>query len=409
MSTSSSTQAKVFRVSADQFSETSSNGKQPDTLRLIRWFTPSLLDVFFCALLVGIFAQPHGIVSLLSDGDTGWHIRTGQLALQTGAIPQRDPFSFSLPRSAWFAWEWLADVLFALLWNWRGLAGVAAFSGCILAAAATAILARLLRQGSGLWIGLVVSLAAVSASSVHYLARPHVFSILFYTVALWVLAEDRQRQAPLLWLLVPLTALWVNLHGGFVAWLVTLGLLVAEYAAGRAWRGVRRYGLLGALCALASLANPHGWQLHLHVVRYLNSSWIMDHVAEFQSPLIRSEGMIVFAVLLLAAVALVSTRRPIQRNPGALLGLLALRSARHVPFFAMVAAPVVASAAAHYWSLLAERAGGNRLSESSGIWPGIGQLSPRQPVAARDGACGDRSPRPCRFPRRAFPGACRRT
>ncbi|MEO8369847.1 MAG: hypothetical protein ABI806_11655, partial [Candidatus Solibacter sp.] len=191
----------------------------PTALRLSRWLAPSLLDVFFCALLFGVFLQPQGVGSLLSDGDTGWHIRTGQLVLQTGSIPQTDPFSFSLPRKTWFAWEWLADVIFALLWQWRGLAGVTAFSGCILGLAATAMLARLLREGSGLWIGLAVALAAVSASSVHYLARPHAFSILFYTLALWVVVEDRERNGPTLWATVPLTALWVNLHGGFVAWL----------------------------------------------------------------------------------------------------------------------------------------------------------------------------------------------
>ena len=125
----------------------------PPPIRLTHWFVPSLLDVFFCALLFGFFLQPYGAGSLLSDGDTGWHIRTGELALQTGSIPQSDPFSFTLPRKTWFAWEWLADVIFALLWQWRGLAGVAAFSGCILGLAATALLARLLRQGSGLWIG----------------------------------------------------------------------------------------------------------------------------------------------------------------------------------------------------------------------------------------------------------------
>ena len=117
-------------------------------------------------------------------------------------------------------------MVFAETWRWRGLAGVAALAGAMLALAATALLARILRRGCGLWIGLGATMAAVSASSIHYLARPHVFSILFYTLALWILAEDRVRRGPLVWLLVPLTALWTNLHAGFVAWLATLGLLL---------------------------------------------------------------------------------------------------------------------------------------------------------------------------------------
>jgi hypothetical protein len=322
-----------------------------------RLLVPSLLDVFFLALLLAAFAHPQGLRSLLSDGDTGWHIRTGELVLQTGRAPVADPFSFSRPHQPWFAWEWLADVVFAVTWRWRGLAGVGALAGAVLALAATALLARMLRRGCGLWIGLAAALVAVSASSAHYLARPHVFSILFYTLAVWILAEDRLRRGPLVWLLVPLTALWVNLHAGFVAWLATLGLLLALCAARRDWSQVRRYGALLTLCTLASLLNPYGWQLHLHVARYLNSSWIMGHVQEFQSPQIRSEGMTVFALLLLATVALVPQTGRFEALLVLFWGFMALRSARHVPFFAIAAAPVLASGAAAYWERLASRAG----------------------------------------------------
>jgi len=324
---------------------------------LRRLLVPSLLDVFFLALLLSAFAHPEGMRSLLSDGDAGWHIRTGEMILETGRAPVADPFSFSRPGQPWFAWEWLADVVLAGTWRWRGLAGVAALSGAVLALAATALLGRMLRRGSGLWIGLGAALVAVSASSAHYLARPHVFSILFYTLALWILAEDRLRRGPLVWLLVPLTALWVNLHAGFVAWLATLGLLLVLCAAERDWSQVRRYGALAALCSAASLLNPYGWQLHLHVARYLSSSWIIDHVQEFQSPNIRSEGMVVFALLLLATVALVPETGRFEALLVLVWGFLSLRSARHVPFFAIAAAPVLASRAAAYWVRVASRAG----------------------------------------------------
>lgn len=295
--------------------------------------------------------------SLLSDGDTGWHIRTGELVLETGRAPVADPFSFSRPRQAWYAWEWLADVAFAAMWRWRGLAGVAVLAGALLALAATALLANLLRRGCGLWLGLAAAMAAVDASRVHYLARPHVFSILLYTLGLWALFEDRRTPSRRLWLLAPMTALWVNLHGGFVAWLGTLGLLLLECVWRRDWRQLRRYARLAGFCWLASLLNPYGWQLHLHVARYLSSSWIMDHVEEFQSPNIRSESMIVFAVILLGAVALAPRADRFEGLLVVVWGFLALRSARHIPFFVIVATPVLASAAARAWARLSAGAG----------------------------------------------------
>jgi hypothetical protein len=369
-----------------------------------RWLAPSLLDVFFVALLLGAFAHPRGVRSLLLDGDTGWHIRTGELVLETGHAPVADPFSFSRPQQEWFAWEWLSDVVFAGIWRWRGLAGVAALAGAVLALAATALLARILRLGCGLWTGLGATMAAVSASSIHFLARPHAFSILFYTLALWVLCEDRVHRRPLVWLLVPLTALWANLHAGFVAWLATLGLLVMLCAAERDWPRVRRYGCLAAWCTLGSLLNPYGWQLHLHVARYLNSSWILDNVQEFQSPHIRSEGAVVFALLLLSAAALVPQAGRFEGLLVLVWGFLALRSARHVPFFAIAAAPVLASGVAAYWARLASRTGARaplrifwELAQEFGRHPRASLWLPVSAFVVMAGAPG------AGFPDRVFP------
>ena len=56
----------------------------PQQTSFAGWLVPSLLDVFFGALLLSAFAHPQGLRSLLSDGDTGWHIRAGELVLETG-------------------------------------------------------------------------------------------------------------------------------------------------------------------------------------------------------------------------------------------------------------------------------------------------------------------------------------
>src|SRR5512143_2961207 len=146
-----------------------------------RWFAPSLTDVLFCALVAVTCARPASQEALLADGDPGWQIRTGDLILSAHAVPSADPFSFTRPGERWFAWEWLSDALFAGLARAGGLRMVAAFAGVVLCLSAALLLAWMLRRGAGLWIGLAVTLAAASASTVHSLARPHVFSILFYT------------------------------------------------------------------------------------------------------------------------------------------------------------------------------------------------------------------------------------
>ena len=185
----------------------------------------------------------------------------------------------------------------------------------------------------------------------------------------------------LVWVLVPLSALWANLHGGFAAWLATLAILPLVSAAERNWPAVRRYASLTAACAVATLANPYGWHLHAHIAAYLRSSWILDNVQEFQSPRIRDENMLVFAALLLAGVAL-SSRALARRQwfEGALVlvwALAALRSARHVPLYAVVAAPVIASECACWWAVLGPGFAAGRCGAGLvGLGPGNRPLPP---------------------------------
>src|SRR6185312_4913165 len=271
----------------ESMSKTISDAWRSGAGRMRPWLTPSLVDLFFVVMLLVVFGSPLSWQALLSDGDTGWHIRTGEIILRTGAVPASDIFSFSRAGAPWFAWEWLSDLTFALLYRWHGLAAVVGFSSVVLVLCAGLLLCWLMRRGAGLGIGLPVTLATASACSVHYLARPHIFTLLFLTLALWALDEDRRRPTAILWALVPLSALWANLHGGFVAWIAILVLHLATIAAARDWPALRRYGALTGLCFAATFLNPNGWRLHQHIARYLSSSWILDNVQEFQSPRIR--------------------------------------------------------------------------------------------------------------------------
>ena len=181
-----------------------------------RLFTPSLSDCLLGSLLVWLFASGHGWQGLLADGDTGWHIRTGEVILAAGRIPTRDLFSFSRPGEPWYAWEWLADVVYALLHRSWGLPGVVLLGGVVIVAATMVLFRHMLWRGADAFAALTVTLLATGASSIHYLARPHVYSFLLMAVSLWILDRDRRLASKSVWILVPLTALWVNLHGGFV-------------------------------------------------------------------------------------------------------------------------------------------------------------------------------------------------
>jgi hypothetical protein len=61
--------------------------------RLPRLLVPSLSDCLFLAILLWGFGAGSGWSTLLADGDTGWHIRTGEYILNTHSVPTHDLFS----------------------------------------------------------------------------------------------------------------------------------------------------------------------------------------------------------------------------------------------------------------------------------------------------------------------------
>ncbi|MGH9660648.1 MAG: hypothetical protein ACRD96_19010 [Bryobacteraceae bacterium] len=320
---------------------------------------PTLADFLFAALVVWQFVTGYGWIGLLGDGDTGWHIRTGDLILRTGSVPQVDPFSFSKAGQPWFAWEWLSDVALSLLHTALGLKGVVLMAGVVLGLTTMLLFRRMMWEGGNLFIALLATLLANGSTSIHFLARPHIFTMLLMVTALWILERDRRRPDRWVWALVPLSALWTNLHGGFLALIACLGLVAAgslaeAFLAGRSYQPFRRYTLVGVACAAATLLNPYGYKLHGHIFDYMRSSWIVDNVQEFKSPDFRGENMRQFEVLLFAALLLVAYMIWKKRYADSLLILFwaqaALTSARHAPIFALVAAPILVRELSRMWA-----------------------------------------------------------
>jgi hypothetical protein len=321
---------------------------------------PSLPDFLFVTLLIWLFAGGGG-KGLLADGDTGWHIRTGDYILAHHAVPHKDIFSFTRPDAPWYAWEWLSDVIFSALHQAWGVKGIAFLAGVLVCGTAAVLFSQMLWSGGDIFFSLAAALLANGASMVHLLARPHLFTFLLLAVSLWILARDRKQPDRLIWLLVPVTAVWVNVHGGFLALIVCLGLTAAGYGLqwlfGRSAADLfflRRYAAVTAICGVATLINPYGWGLHKHIVDYLNSSFVMDTVQEFQSPSFRGEYMLQFEVLLLAGIAISGILLAKKRFVEALLILFwaraSLTSVRHVPIFVIVATPLLVAQLSAGWN-----------------------------------------------------------
>ena len=320
---------------------------------------PSMADWIFVSLLVWLFFGAAAATSLLSDGDTGWHIRTGEYVLETGDFPREDLFAFTMEGRTWFAWEWLADVIFAVAHSVAGLAGISFLGAVVIAATAAGLFRYMMWLEVNVLLAIVGMFTASSAATLHWLSRPHMFTWGLLLITLWLLESDRRSPSRRIYWLVPIGIVWTNLHGGFVALLVTLAIYMVGTSVEQVWESagsgsdtswkfppaLKRYGVLLALCVAGTLVNPYTYELHAHIFDYLGSDFILNNVQEFQSPNFRGESMLVFEAYLVLSIILAG--RMLWRRDVA-LGLLllawahaSLTSVRHMPLFMIVAVPLV--------------------------------------------------------------------
>ena len=330
---------------------------------------PSLTDVAFLLPLILLFGGLRGVRTLLSDGDTGWHVRIGEWILAHGQVPRQDMFSFTKPGQPFFAWEWLWDLGAALLHQRWGLAGVVLASLLVIAFASVLLYRLVYRRCGNPLVSIVLTGLASAGASIHWLARPHLLTLLLMLVFLTLLEGVREGRTRLLWTLPVLMILWTNLHGGFLVGIVIVG----TYGAGELLRAAvtrdsaeRRASLrtagpylaATAGCALASLVNPYGYQLHVHVLEYFKDPFLLKYIGEFRSADFHSPAALFLEIMLLlglgAAVWYGRRREFTEVLLIAGFGHLSLVMARNMPIYMLAAAPIVAAPLVAWLKALAE-------------------------------------------------------
>jgi hypothetical protein len=315
-----------------------------------RYLLPSPTDLVFILFLVSV-PLVRGWHVINTDGDLGRHLRVGETILADRALFYTDRFSHTMAGQPFVPYEWLSEVLFALAHRMGGLPGVVVFTGLLLAATYALLSLFLQRSGVDPLAGFVTAVAAGAVGAVHWLARPHLFTLLGAVLTLWLL-ERGGRRAP--WLVAGLFVVWANLHGGFLYGLVLIGLYVAgdlaeaRWGDGRTlWLGrAREHAVYLAAAVAGSLLNPAGPGLLAHVVGYLGKDYLVDRTAEYQSPDFHAFYGRLFLAVLVGVIGLLAAggRRPIV--PRLLTVLVnvafALVSLRNIPLFGVTALPLVA-------------------------------------------------------------------
>lgn len=298
------------------------------------------------ALSIGVMTIVASAPQLLGDGDTLWHLATGQWILSHGAVPHVDPFSYTAAGRAWTAQEWLSEVAMAETWRTLGWAGLQLLFGVAMAATAWILGSELQRKLPTLsWVAALAMALACTAQS--WLARPHL--LVLPILALWMVQLLRAREAgrtPPLWLLA-LVMLWANLHASFLIGIALIAPVAAEAvldAGENRWRAARGWGLFLLGAVAASLITPQNVEGLIYPIRVSSMRTLQD-IVEWKSA--DFTKLSPFEVSLLTAIFVLVYRRvrlPLIRLL-ALIGLLhlGLHEVRHQLVLAVVGVLLIAA------------------------------------------------------------------
>ena len=221
-------------------------------------------------LALGLFcnAAARGV----TDPDVWWHLRSGQLIVQTHTVFHTDPYSFTRFGQPWIDHEWLSQVLMFSLYRLAGWGGLIAGFGAVIAAAFMVVF---LRCPGRPYVAGVITLLGAFASAPSWGVRPQMLTMLLASVLLLILERSYQRPK-LLWWTPVLMLLWVNLHAGYAVGLALMTLFLVgdglDVAFGfelgiPARARFRALILAVVVCAVVVPLNPYGAALYAYPFR----------------------------------------------------------------------------------------------------------------------------------------------
>jgi len=285
---------------------------------------------------------------LLIDPDTLWQITVGQWIIDHHAVPTTDVYSFTMRGKPWISTQWLAQVMFAKSYALFGWSGPVVLASTAIAATFV-LLAKFLARRLSDSTTLVFIAAALALTVPHLLARPHVLAL--PVMVAWIgglISAADKREAPSFWLL-PLIALWANLHGGFVFGIMIVAPIALDGVVS-ADSSVRktllvRWAAFGIAALAASCCTPYGWDSLLASQKILELGGALPLILEWKPADFGSVGSFEICLLLGFGLALYRGVTLPPMRIVLLLGLLhmALSQGRAAEILALVA-PIVLAA-----------------------------------------------------------------
>lgn len=314
-------------------------------------FLPRLQDIlFFSIFAAAILLGPR---MLNADGDLPRHLAIGKYVLAGHFPPTNDIFSYTRFGTPFAPHKWLAGVFFYFAYLLFDERGIVILSATLLAATFTIIYRDGVKRTGVRLCLLLLIFAGAAISSLHWIARPHLFTMFFLSI--WLIWSERlaSGKSIRLWYFPALMLVWNNTHGEFIAgFLVTIACLggwVWDYLFNRPKAEIatgKRIGIVLLMITVVTLLNPVSLRAWGTLTSWMSNAYLMEHTQETVSPNFLQPGFLVLLAFLSTSIFLLAMKG--EKLPTRMALLLAgftaltLQSARNVHLYGVVAPFVLA-------------------------------------------------------------------
>ena len=272
--------------------------------------------------------------------DLAYQLRAGDIMLSTHGILRTDLFSAVAHGRPWLNQQWLGQIVMSIAFRLGGWFGLVALRALLTGLVLTFLFLACRAAGSASRRAAWLTLASGTLLASGFMLRAQLLGMLCFAATAWLVARRRTHPRGV-WIAIPITIVWANLHGSFflAPLLLGLGWLEDRWVQRRPPRTLLLAGL-GSL--LATTVNPYGYRVWIYAVDLTRNPVIRRTIVEWQPPTIQTYtgAMFFLSMVVVAALLIARVRRPVPW--GSLL-----------PLVAFLAIGVTAVRGAYWWGMVA--------------------------------------------------------
>jgi hypothetical protein len=298
----------------------------------------------------------------IQDYDFFWHIANGKAMVQQGRIINEEIFSYTRPGTAFSNHEWLAQIIFFIIFNSTGPIGIVTLKTLLVTLLAMLLFKTARFNGvDRLWAGLLAAFVIFEGIA-RYRERPEIFSLLFIGLLSFLLSGyvTGKLKKQFLYIIPCILVLWDFLHGAVYGIVFLVSYITGEsikYFLSNSLlkrqaapiidggRSIATLWTVAGISLVALLINPYGLRSYNIFVEFLRKNPMIMITNEFAPP---SFKLFPAFWILLALVLLLSVIFPKKANITHIVimipfAVLALKYNRVTAFFGIVAVPALSA------------------------------------------------------------------